>query len=60
MIDRRSASLKAFRGQVMWNAPQGFSHTQLPGPSWEDEYQLQRTVGSGSFGQVFLVLHKED
>lgn len=43
--------------QQMW---EGLSHTQLPGLSWEDEYQLQRSIGSGSFGQVFLVLHKEE
>ena len=26
----------------------------------QDEYQLQRSIGNGSFGQVYLVLHKED
>ena len=25
----------------------------------QEEYQLVRSIGSGSFGQVFLVLHKE-
>ncbi|CAE7471004.1 NEK4 [Symbiodinium natans] len=36
-------------------------HTQLPGTgAREDEYQLLRSIGSGSFGQVFLVLHKEE
>jgi len=39
---------------------EGLSHTQLPAPSWEDEYQLQRSIGNGSFGQVYLVLHKEE
>lgn len=26
----------------------------------EDEYEVQRPIGSGSFGQVFLVLHKAE
>eukprot|EP00434_Breviolum_minutum_P001443 symbB.v1.2.001271.t1/scaffold64.1/size360880/3 len=39
---------------------EGLSHTQLPAPSWEDEYQLRRCIGNGSFGQVFLMLHKEE
>eukprot|EP00439_Symbiodinium_sp_Y106_P027608 s1899_g3.t1 len=43
--------------QAMWEG----MHTQLPGTgAREDEYQLLRSIGSGSFGQVFLVLHKEE